>query len=92
MNERGDEPGPSGLMAGADAGAVVAVEVLVEQQVIPPERIVRQLRRATEDRAVAALVVQEDPGQPLGQPLGDLVELQAGVPIRSDTPPGSSVP
>ena len=33
------DPGPPGLMAGADAGAVVAMEVFVEQQVVPPVRI-----------------------------------------------------
>src|SRR5882672_9067554 len=30
-DERAGEAGPAGLMAGAEAGAVVAVEVLVEQ-------------------------------------------------------------
>ena len=33
------QAGPSGLMARADAGAVVAVEVLVEQHQVPPVRI-----------------------------------------------------
>ena len=33
MHEPGDEAGPAGLVAGAQAGAVVAVEVLVEQDV-----------------------------------------------------------
>ena len=31
--------GPTGLMTGADAGAVVAVEIFLEQQMIPPVRI-----------------------------------------------------
>src|SRR4051795_7325387 len=36
LDDLGDEPGPAGLVAGAEAGAVVAVEVLVEhQQVLP---------------------------------------------------------
>ena len=30
----GDHPGPSGLVRGAEPGAVVAVEVLVEQQLV----------------------------------------------------------
>src|SRR5262245_22121839 len=42
-DQRGDQCGPPGLMAGADAGAVVAVEVLIEQNEIPPVRIVLQL-------------------------------------------------
>ena len=61
-------------MTGTDAGSVVAVEVLVEEQVIPPERIVGELRRAAVERAAAALVAQEDSRQSLGQPLRDLVE------------------
>src|SRR5438046_319619 len=35
-DEGADRAGPAGLMAGAEAGAVVAVEVLVEQHVIAP--------------------------------------------------------
>ncbi|MGD0605510.1 MAG: hypothetical protein ABSA53_18150 [Streptosporangiaceae bacterium] len=32
----GDQAGPAGLVPGAEGGAVVAVEVLAEQQVVPP--------------------------------------------------------
>src|SRR5687767_2408599 len=35
-DERADQPAPAGLMAGPDACAVVALEILVEEQVIPP--------------------------------------------------------
>ena len=38
----GDQPGPAGLVRGAQPGAVVAVEVLVEQQVVFPGRVVLQ--------------------------------------------------
>ena len=31
VDETGDDPGPSRLMAGADSGAVVAMEVFIEQ-------------------------------------------------------------
>ena len=34
FDQRRHQPSPSGLMTGADAGAVVAMEILVEQQVI----------------------------------------------------------
>src|SRR5689334_8753069 len=37
-HERRHKPGPSGLVAGAQTGAVVTVEVLVEEQVITPVR------------------------------------------------------
>ena len=35
----GDQPRPSGLMAGADARAVIAVEVFVEQDEVAPVRV-----------------------------------------------------
>ena len=38
MHATGDDPGPSGLVARAEAGSVVAVEVLVEQEVVAPVR------------------------------------------------------
>src|SRR5688500_17451483 len=37
--ERRDEPGPPGLVARPEAAAVVAVEVLVEQQQVAPVRV-----------------------------------------------------
>src|SRR5262249_36274961 len=37
--ERGDQRCPAGLMAGADAGAVVPVEVFMKGNAIPPMRI-----------------------------------------------------
>jgi len=40
LDQPGDEAGPAGLVAGADPGAVVAVEVLVEQDVVSPVGIV----------------------------------------------------
>src|ERR1035438_2537336 len=44
----GDQPGPAGLVRGADRGAVVAVEVLAEDQVVLPGRIVLQQLRPAE--------------------------------------------
>src|ERR1700752_1101259 len=35
----GDEPGPTGLVGGAESRTIVAVEVLMEQQVVAPPRI-----------------------------------------------------
>ena len=40
-----DDAGPAGLMTGAQAGAVVAVEVLVEQDEIAPVRVLLELLR-----------------------------------------------
>src|SRR5215475_6646684 len=40
-HERRDQPRPAGLVARADAGPDVAVEVLVEEDVIAPQHICR---------------------------------------------------
>ena len=45
--------GPTGLVAGADAGAVVAVEVFVERHEIAPMRVVLKFLRAAENRPAA---------------------------------------
>ena len=39
VEEQGNQPGPARLMAGAEPRAVVAVEVLVEQDQIAPVRV-----------------------------------------------------
>ena len=39
VDEVGDDGGPAGLMTGADAGAVVAVEVLVKEDLVAPVRV-----------------------------------------------------
>ena len=57
MHGPGDDPGPAGLVAGAEAGAVVAVEVFVEQEAIAPVRVVLELLRRRRRRAPAVLVV-----------------------------------
>ena len=61
LQELGDQPGPAGLVRGADAAAVVAVEVFVEQQVVAEVRIVLQLCRASPNTGRRpVLVAQED--------------------------------
>src|SRR5215470_5035262 len=67
LDEPGDQPGPSGLMARAETRAVVAVEVLVEQDVITPVRVRLELLRAAIDGAPALGVPQEDARQARGE-------------------------
>ena len=50
----GHDAGPARLVAGAEPGAVVAVEILVEQDVVAPVRIVLELLGAAVDRPPAA--------------------------------------
>src|SRR5437879_967716 len=57
MHHAGDNAGPASLMAGAEAGPVVAVEVFVEQDQVTPVRVFLELLRAAVDRPPAILVL-----------------------------------
>ena len=72
----GDQAGPAGLVRGAEPGAVVAVEVLAEDQVVPPGRVVLQPLGAAEAGPPAVRAAGEDRDQPVLQVGGDLVERQ----------------
>src|SRR5262249_38309595 len=72
MDQPGDETSPARLMAGAQAGAVVAVEVLVEQDQVAPMRIGLEFSGASVDGASALLVAKEQTREPLGDLSRDL--------------------
>jgi hypothetical protein len=44
--KQGDHTGPAGLMAGADSGPMVAVEIFVKRYIVPPARVGLELFRA----------------------------------------------
>src|SRR6202000_3032622 len=67
-----DQAGPSGLVAGAQARAVVAMEVLIEQDVILPLGIGLELLRASVHRPTPRFVTQEDPVETVGNLPGHL--------------------
>ena len=54
LDDCGDQTRPAGLMAGAQPGPVVAVEVFVEEDVVAPVGIGLELFRASIYRALAA--------------------------------------
>src|SRR5262249_58818639 len=66
-DEVGDHPGPAGLVGGAQPRAVVAVEVLVEHEVVLPRRVVLQPRDLPEARPTAVRPSQEQGDEPVGQ-------------------------
>src|SRR3982750_4095429 len=72
MHRARDDSRPSGLMAGAEPRAVVAVEVFVEQQQVAPVRVLLELCRRAVDRPAAIRVLGEDAGQPPRNLLGHL--------------------
>src|SRR6185295_410822 len=65
--ERSDEPGPARLMAGPDAGAIVAMKVLVEEHEITPVRIVLEAARGAVDRPPPLRIGHEDADEPSRQ-------------------------
>ena len=69
-----DQPSPTGLMGRADAAAGVAVEILVEQQVIAEIWIPLHARVMAEYRPLALLVLQKDPREPHGELVGHVVD------------------
>jgi len=56
-------------------GAVIPMEVLVEQDVVAPVRVGLEFLRSTVDRPPATLVAQENAGQPVRDLLGHLEEV-----------------
>src|SRR5262245_1513098 len=75
LDQPGNDAGPAGLVAGAQARPVVAVEVFVELQVIAPVRVLLELAGPAEHRPPPLPVAQKDAGQASGQFLGDLVKV-----------------
>ena len=59
LNEFGNESCPTGLMTGAQPGAIVTMEVFIEENVVAPEWIALELFRAAVDGSSALRVAQE---------------------------------
>src|SRR6266540_4103129 len=82
MHGAGDDSSPSRLVARAEAGPVVAVEVLVEQEQVAPVRVLLKLARPPVDRPPALAVAEKDAGQPARDLLGDLIQGHAPTGAR----------
>src|SRR5215207_9218878 len=79
FDQLSDQGGPAGLVGGAEAGAGVAVEVLMEEDVVPPVRVGLLERVGAEDGAAAVGAAEEDRDQAAGEVVGDLSEGE-GIP------------
>ena len=87
MNDR-DRPGPAGLVAGADAGAVVAVEVLVEQQVVAPVRDRSGTSRSPPKTGRRPSLVAQEDARPAGSAISARTSNRSSAgPSRSGTRP-----
>src|SRR6478609_11867816 len=72
----GDERGPAGLVHRAETGSVVAVEVLVEQQVVLPRRVGLHLLDPAVDGSAAVRSGEPDADQPVREVTGDLPQRE----------------
>src|SRR5689334_20817680 len=75
LDQARDHPRPAGLVTRSETRAVVAVEVLVEEQVVAPVRVALELLGASENRPAPLLVAREDPAQPLAELPAHLEEI-----------------
>ena len=64
MNQLCYQPSPAGLVACADPCSVLAVEILVEQDVVAPVWIVLESVGPAEDRTFSFGILKEDVYQP----------------------------
>src|SRR5262245_4372798 len=76
MQELGDQPGPSGLVRGPDSTADVAVEVLVEVQIVAELTILLQLRIERVHLSHAGGILQEDSRKTVCQLLRHLIDRE----------------
>ena|SRR5215831_3922007 len=60
MHGAGNNAGPAGLMARAEAGAIITMEILVKQDQVAPVRVFLKLPRAAVYRPPAIPVPEED--------------------------------
>ncbi len=61
-----DETSPTGLMAGADPGPIVAMKVFVEEDKVFPVRIILENLKSAGDGTAATRIAKEDVDEPAG--------------------------
>src|SRR5580704_11125878 len=75
FNEFCDQAGPAGLMAGADASAIIAVKVFIEKNQVAPMGIALKNLGSSRDRAAAVRITQEDVNEAAGNFCGNLPKV-----------------
>src|SRR5205085_5067806 len=68
------QPGPAGLVRRTDTAARVAVEVLIEEDVVPEVRVGVSALIEAVDRSASVRICKEQPSQTAGDLVGNLVE------------------
>ena len=76
LDQAGDQPRPARLVAGTEADAAVAMEVLMEQDQIAPVGVLLEDRAMGIDGALSSLPRQEQGDQAPPQLLGHLLQRE----------------
>src|SRR6267142_3925499 len=79
LDELGDEPRPARLVAGADAGALIAVKILVEEEKVAPVWIDLERPDGAVHGAPAVAAAQEQADEPARQLARDVPEVEQAV-------------
>jgi hypothetical protein len=74
LDELGDEARPTGLMACADAGSILAMEIFMEWDVITPMRIILKGFIPAKNGAPTSDIAAEQVDQSRGDFIGDLIQ------------------
>ncbi len=86
LNQLRDKPGPPCLVAGTQPGPVIAVEVLVEEDMVAEMRILLEQLYIAVDRPPPCFVPREQPRQELREMPRDFPEGHGDYLTGTDTP------
>src|SRR5579871_235740 len=76
LNELGNQAGPAGLMARAQARAIIAMKIFMEEDVVAPMLVALQERIAAVERPPAAFIAQEEVDEPVREVIGNRIQRQ----------------
>src|SRR5438445_13349080 len=75
LKNAGYDSGPTSLVTGSDARAIVSMKVFVEKQIVLPVGIVLKFRNASKDGPAPGSIPQEDLAQPRSNFAADLKQI-----------------
>src|SRR5690349_2697348 len=82
LDEFCNNPSPAGLVAGAKSSAIVAMEILIEKNIIAPVRVGLEFFGTAVYRPPTLFVPEKDAGEPPGNIHGHLEEVHHAAGTR----------
>src|SRR6185436_4567248 len=84
VDQRGDQPGPAGLVGRAEPRTRVAMKVFMERQIVAPIRIMLELVNGAVNRTLARFVADENRNQSIGMCCRDLPDGPLAAVLSGD--------